>query len=98
MSVWFAALKLVSEKPMGWKDITKDYLSFSRKERIGITVVILLIFFIWLSPKILHNSRPVETKVDTGWLSLAKDLQSKPSGMKNDETQDENSNALVYER
>ncbi len=71
----------------------------SRKERMGIIAIILLIFFIWLSPKILRNSRPKNITVDTGWANLAQKLQPKPAEMKkNEETQDENSNALAFEK
>jgi len=84
---------------MGWKELARDYLSYSRKERIAIIAIILLIFFIWLSPKILRNSKPKQTAIDTGWISLTQKLQSKPTEMnKNDENQDENSNALAFER
>src|SRR5258705_6852398 len=71
----------------------------SRKERMGIIAIILLIFFIWLSPKILRNSRPKNITVDTGWANLTQKLQQKPAEMKkNEETQDENSNALAFEK
>src|SRR5690349_13429857 len=40
---------------MNWKEILRDYLNFSRKERIASIVIVFLIFLIWFSPKILHS-------------------------------------------
>src|SRR6266700_399751 len=81
---------------MGWKQFSRDYLTFSRKERIGIIVIIFLIFFIWLSPKIFHTSRPKHSSLDTSWISASKKLRSNPT--KDDENRDENSNTLVFEK
>src|SRR6185369_12652448 len=84
---------------MIWKDLAKDYLAFSRKERIGIIAIILLIFFIWLSPQILLSHRPKMSAPDSGLARLADKLKPKPAEMKKDEeTQDENSNAPAFEK
>ena len=83
---------------MGWKDFARDYLAFSRKERIGIIVIIFLIFFIWLSPKILNSANPRQTPLDEGWISATKELKSKPTAIRDEETQEENSNTLTFER
>jgi len=83
---------------MGWKDFARDYLAFSRKERIGIIVIIFMIFFIWLSPKILSSAKPRQAPLDSDWISATKKLQSKRTVIKDEEPRDENANALTFER
>jgi competence protein ComEA len=83
---------------MGWQSFAKDYLTFSRKERIGIIVLICLVFFIWLSPTIFHSLKTQKTITDTGWASMAKNLRLKQTEMEKNEIRDENPNALVFDR
>jgi competence ComEA-like helix-hairpin-helix protein len=56
----------------------KDYFSFSRRDRIAIWVLVLLIFLTLLLPYFFNNAihtRPGET--DTAWIALVKALEVK---------------------
>jgi competence ComEA-like helix-hairpin-helix protein len=59
---------------MKWKEFLRDYFVFTRKERIGLLVVILIMVGIWIFPKV---SRPVKPRIavqDTSWVTAAKQL------------------------
>jgi competence protein ComEA len=47
---------------MGWKAFVKDYLNFTRKERIAAIIICSLILFIYLLPKLIQRSQPVDFK------------------------------------
>ena len=59
---------------MKWTEFLRDYFTFTRKERIGLLVVTLLIVAIWIFPK---ASRPSSSKTippDTSWITAARNL------------------------
>ncbi len=58
------------------KNFVKDYLSFTRKERVGIIVLIILIVFIFLLPSVFrpHRSSPTPEEI-AAFHSLARSLQ-----------------------
>ena len=63
---------------MKWQEFLKDYLTFTRKERIGIIVIISLIIIIFLLPKIVSPfSSSASFKTDTTWISKLKHLELK---------------------
>lgn len=65
---------------MHWKDIVKDYLTFTRKERIGIFILVLLIVTIWFLPAIIGSRISAGLiKADTSWMTTAKQLEVKDS-------------------
>jgi len=67
---------------MNLKNLIGEYFSFSRKERIAIITLILLILFIWVLPSMLPGvtHRQVNGE-DTTWISSLKQLEAKkPSG------------------
>ena len=67
---------------MKWKEFLGDYFTFTRKERIGLLVIILIILGIWIFPKVSRPPRPKTTPTDTSWITAAKKLmtRSKESG------------------
>jgi len=65
---------------MKWKEFLADYFTFSRKERIGLLAVILLIVGIWIFPKVSRPSRPERLSADTSWITAAKMLFKFKSG------------------
>jgi competence protein ComEA len=68
---------------MHWKDFVKDYLSFTRKERIGVFVLITLIMVIWFLPSIIgRNISNSLIAADTSWMTAAKQLEIKDTGSK----------------
>lgn len=65
---------------MQWKDIVKDYLTFTRKERIGIFALVVLIAVIWFLPAMIGSRISAGLiKADTGWIAATKQLEVKDS-------------------
>jgi len=86
----------LEEKIMGWKEFGKDYLTFSRKERIGILTIAALVIGIWFSPKIL-SPKSGRISIDSSWISAVKKLRQKQevdSGKNDDKNMDE----FAYDR
>ncbi|HEY6504964.1 MAG TPA: helix-hairpin-helix domain-containing protein [Chitinophagaceae bacterium] len=87
---------------MNWRQFVKDYLSFTRRERIGLLVLFFLIAVIFLLPSIVsnRNSSP-QVPADTAWISAAKKLELKdPEKDKNlfNPQSGDNDNAYQYDR
>ncbi len=63
---------------MSWKDIVKDYLTFSYKERIGIiTVLIITIVVIFLPSYFQNLNNSDQTTIDTTWMGAMQKLEHK---------------------
>jgi len=59
-----------------WSEFIKDYLTFTRKERIGTLVIVGLMIFVLFLPDILSNSTSnIPTKIDTAWMAAVKKLE-----------------------
>src|SRR6476646_10301977 len=54
--------------------IVKDYLTFSRKERIGLVTLVLLIIAIVLLPTLAGNHKSMPVQSDTSWMTAANKL------------------------
>ena len=60
---------------MELREIIRDYFNFSRKERIGIIAVIILIVIIWFLPSLVSPFANDKTPVgDTSWIAQLKKL------------------------
>jgi competence ComEA-like helix-hairpin-helix protein len=60
---------------MELREIIRDYFNFSRKERIGIITVVVLIVIIWFSPSLVAPFAKAKRPVgDTSWIAQLKDL------------------------
>ena len=86
---------------MQWKEFTADYLSFTRSDRIGIIVVVLVVVAVFFLPKALsHSSNSKPAMADTAWIASMKRLEKKE--IDNDsqykEYNDDNSTAYQYDR
>ena len=63
---------------MKWSDFIKDYLAFTRKERIGILVLVGLILFTLFLPAFFKKpSSNKPTQIDTAWMAAIKKLEIK---------------------
>jgi competence ComEA-like helix-hairpin-helix protein len=62
---------------MKWKEFLRDYFTFSRKERIALLAVIVIIVGIWIFPKLSTPIKPNPLSVDTSWIIAAKQLLSR---------------------
>lgn len=84
---------------MRWSAWLREYLTFTRKERIGLLVVVLVIVIIWIAP---HLIRPTKSSIalgDTSWISAAKILHQKEHDSTNDsKTKDETLDAVIQDR
>lgn len=82
---------------MKWQEFVRDYLTFTRKERIGIIVVLILILLIVFIPKVVvtrSNSKP--SSIDTAWVAEIKKLEKKPPESET-EKKSENNDASAYQ-
>jgi competence ComEA-like helix-hairpin-helix protein len=75
---------------MKWKEFLGDYFTFTRKERIALLVIILIILGIWIFPKVSKPPRPKTIPPDTSWITAAKKLmiKAKDSGNQPDDPDD----------
>ncbi|HEX6848542.1 MAG TPA: helix-hairpin-helix domain-containing protein [Chitinophagaceae bacterium] len=63
---------------MKWTEFARDYLSFTRKERVGIILVAGLILFTLFLPDIVSRSaRRQPFQMDTAWMAAVKKLEIK---------------------
>ena len=87
---------------MNRNEFVKDYLSFTRKERIGVLIVALVILVIYFLPKILASSgKDTPTETDIAWIEAVKKLEIRDSNFSKDEYKkdnDENAYAYQYDR
>ncbi|MFI5185535.1 MAG: ComEA family DNA-binding protein [Chitinophagales bacterium] len=68
---------------MNWQQFVKDYFTFTRKERVGLLIVVTLIAGIWISPKIIFPGKVNAVRADTGWIAAAKNLQHETGNSQN---------------
>jgi len=82
-----------------WGEFIKDYLTFSRKERIGILTVVGVILFTLFLPDILSKSaRNGPIKIDTAWMEAVKRSEIKVQDSSSDDYQKkDNENAYAYQ-
>lgn len=63
---------------MKWQEFIKDYLTFTRKERIAILVILFIILIVALLPKILTRSeKSFSQDSDSSWVNAMKRLGQK---------------------
>jgi len=82
-----------------WGEFLKDYLAFTRKERIGILTVVIVILLTLFLPDILSkttSNRPIN--MDTAWMAAVKRSEIKVQDSSVDQYQkNENENAYAYQ-
>lgn len=86
---------------MAWKEFVKDYLSFTRRDRIAIFVILGLLLLIFFLPDIVArkgNANPVTA--DTSWIAVMKKLELKEADKEFNSNQyaDDNSRNYQYDR
>jgi competence ComEA-like helix-hairpin-helix protein len=84
---------------VSWDQFVKDYLSFTRKERIGILVIVGLILFTLFLPGILKRSSSNNVvPLDTAWMAAVRKLEIKVADSLGDHDQKNNDDdAYVYQ-
>ncbi|MER3497826.1 MAG: DNA-binding protein [Chitinophagaceae bacterium] len=85
---------------MTWKQIVKDYLNFSRRERIGVVIIAIVIILVWLSPRLLQFSKaPKAVPGDTAWMAAVQELEKTNNSQLTEADNDpQNINELAYEK
>lgn len=82
---------------MNWQEIVVDYLSFSRKDRIAIGCLLMLIAIITLFSMFSTKDATPQKTPDTAWVTAAKKLEEKNTGPGNSSYPTENINAFQYD-
>jgi competence protein ComEA len=83
---------------MNFKELVKDYFTFTRKERIALIIVITIIVGVWLFPKVL-SPKSNATLTDTSWITATKRLQQKQNTSQFDsEEKNENVNDFAFDK
>lgn len=63
---------------MDWKDFATDYLTFSKKERVGVLVVMTLTIIIFFLPQVVSTVNPKQQmETDSSWIASVKKLETK---------------------
>jgi competence protein ComEA len=86
---------------MNWKEFVISHLSFTRKERLGIIVIILIVLGIFFLPDALSHSNTKQITTDTAWIAGMKRLELKEAENDNQypkQYTDDNSTAYQYDR
>lgn len=63
---------------MRWKEIITDYCTFTRREKIGIIITLLVIITLAFSPSFFSSNEAAKLdKPDTAWITAVKKLEQK---------------------
>ena len=86
---------------MNGREFVNSYLNFSRKERLGVIVIVLIVLGIFLLPDALPKNNTKQVTADTAWIAGMKRLEHKE--VENDSAfqkqyTDDNSTAYQYDR
>jgi competence protein ComEA len=87
----------------GWNNFFKDYLNFTRKDRIAVLVIVSLILVALLLPNIVSNvsGKSKNNQPDTSWFAAARMLKIKSADSTRDYYQkrdDDNTYAFQYDK
>ena len=83
---------------MRWKEVLEDYFTFTRKERIGILALVVLILVVWIIPNVITSGESKSVIADTSWMALAKQLQHQTDSSESDpKRDDETLDEIVYD-
>jgi competence protein ComEA len=87
---------------MKWKEFVTSYLSFTRKERLGVIVIVLIVLSIFFLPTAFPKNNTKNVATDTAWIAGMKRLEQKEAENENNQYQkqyaDDNSTAYQYDR
>lgn len=84
---------------MKWAEFVADYLSFTKKERIGILLLLLLIAGVFLIPESVTPGSPKAIQIeDTAWVAAIKRLEQKNSDSDNQVFSENNNSTYQYDR
>ncbi len=94
--------KLNQTLAMKWKEFLTDYLSFTRRDRIGILIILALFLIIFFLPKLIStNAKAKPVNKDTTWMAALNKLEQQETDNNNQQYRqynDDNSNNYQYDR
>jgi competence ComEA-like helix-hairpin-helix protein len=84
---------------MKWNEFVTDYLTFTRKDRIGILVIIGLMLIVLFLPMVFSKNRKLNsTTIDTTWAATMKKLeQMEPENNGQQSRQNNNDDNYAYQ-
>jgi competence protein ComEA len=83
---------------MKWKEIVTDYLTFTRKEQIGIiTVLLILLISIFLPNFYSHHDGTSREIPDTTWMVAVRKLEQKQAGNEKNISNENEGNLTAYQ-
>jgi competence ComEA-like helix-hairpin-helix protein len=62
---------------MAWKEFVKDYLTFTRRDKLAILFLLVLMTFLFFTPALIRETGSRSVKVDTNWMAAIKKLEQK---------------------
>jgi len=87
---------------MKWREFIRDYLTFTRKDRIGILIVVSLMLLTLFLPGILSKTTSNQpTQIDTAWVTAVKKLEVKVTDSTSDyyqKNEDEKTYSYQYDK
>lgn len=85
---------------MSWKDSITEYLSFTRRDRIAIITLIILISLVFLLPELVSPATNTGSMTgDTSWMAALKRIEVKGASREQSAyDREENSTAYQYDR
>lgn len=85
---------------MKWQEFVRDYLSFTRKERIGIFILVILIILVAFYPVLTpHHFNREQIPVDTAWFSkvMKAKIKNPTADMPEFENSDQHNEVTPYQ-
>ena len=85
---------------MKWKEFVVDYLTFNRRDRIGLIVILALLLGVFFLPKFIARGSSSPEVTDTAWIASLKNLEQKEiqNNQQYSQNADDNSNNYQYDR
>ncbi len=84
---------------MNWKEFAVDYLTFTRRDRVAIIAIIIVITGIFFLPKALSNSGASKPMApDTAWIAAMQRIEQKQTEHGQPYNNDDNNTAYQYDR
>ncbi len=86
---------------MNWKEFATSHLSFTRKERLGIIVIVVIFLGIFFLPDALSHNNTKQVTTDTAWIAGMKRLEQKETENDNQyqkQYADDNNTSYQYDR
>lgn len=84
---------------MNWKDFIQDYFTFSRRDRIAILVITIVIGTVFFLPKAISgNKSATPSGKDSAWIATMKRIEHKDGQDSSSNYNDENTSNYQYDR